>query len=68
MLCHYQVVSQHVQGSVFTDHFTIRTKTKTNFEPSKNPGLVSDPVIFFWSIWKRAKHDGDLPLTLKDSW
>lgn len=39
----------------FTFHFTICTKTKTNFEPSPNPGLVSDPVIFFWSIWKRTK-------------
>ena len=54
---HYQVASQHVQGSVFTVHFTICTKTKTNFEPSPNPGLVSDPVIFFWSIWKHTKHD-----------
>lgn len=38
----YRVVSQYGQGSVFTVHFALCT----NFESSKNPGRVSDPVIF----------------------
>ena len=74
---HYQVVSQTCSRIRFTFHFTICTKTKTNFEPSPNPGLVFFFLLplffiffffFFGPFGNVPKHDGDLPLTLKDSW